>query len=128
LPISITPIYAAVLVALFILLAVRVLLYRRTAKIALGDGNDPELRNRVRAHGNLSEYAPMGLIALLLAELAGASGFWLHLTGVSLVLGRLVHAAHLSFFPKTYVLRIVALVLTFSAMGRAVTLALINAY
>lgn len=45
----------------------------------------------MRAHGNLSETAPMALLLMLL-ELAGVAAPWLMWMGTALVLGRLAHA------------------------------------
>jgi uncharacterized protein len=44
----ITALYASMLVPLFILLSVRVLLFRRSAKIGIGDGGDTTMLRRMR--------------------------------------------------------------------------------
>ena len=53
----ITVFYGSLLAPLFIMLAVRVIGVRRTARIALGDGGDDLLRRRIRVHANFAEYA-----------------------------------------------------------------------
>jgi uncharacterized membrane protein YecN with MAPEG domain len=47
-------------------------------------------------HGNFTEYTPTFLILLLLAELGGATFWFLHLMGASFLLGRVLHAYGLS--------------------------------
>lgn len=113
--IVVAPLYALPLVALFIGLSVAVVSRRRDRRVSLGDGGDAVLLARIRAHGNCAEFAPLGLVVLLLAELAGAAPFWLHLTGTALVAGRLAHAAALLGGPM--MLRVGGMALTFAALG-----------
>jgi uncharacterized protein len=114
-PLFITPAYAIPLVLLFIALSVRVILYRRGNRIPLGDAGDRVLLARIRAQGNCDEYMPLGLLLLLIAELSSAAFASLHIAGLCLLIGRTVHAAHLSFLPTRYTLRVVATVLTFAS-------------
>jgi len=58
----ITALYAGLLAPLFILLSIRVIDVRRTARISIGHGDDPELLRRMRVHANFAEYAPFALI------------------------------------------------------------------
>ena len=88
----ITGLYAALAAILIIVLAVRVVLYRRAHKIGLGDGEDRELRKRIRAHGNAVEYLPLALLLLLLLELNQTVPVLLHAFGCLLILARVVHA------------------------------------
>ncbi len=114
---TITPIYAAVMTALYLILSVRVIGRRRQAGISLGDGNDAEMRRRTRAHANFAEYVPLGLILMAMAELGGAPLVLVHLAGVALLLGRVLHAAHLSLWPRRFNLRVAGMLLTFAALG-----------
>ncbi len=98
-PLSITPLYAAPMVFLFMALSVRVIAYRRGHKIPLGDAGNPALLSRIRAQGNCAEYMPLGLLLLLMAELSGAPSFGLHSAGICLVVGRTVHAAIFPIWP-----------------------------
>ena len=92
----ITGLYVALAVLLVLVLGVRVVIRRWTARIGIGDGNDHELRKRIRAHGNAIEYLPIGLLALLLLDLDGTTPVLLHVFGVALILARAVHAFGLS--------------------------------
>jgi len=93
---AITPIYAALLTVLFVLLSFRVVFQRNAAKASFGDGGDQALLLRIRAHGNFSEYVPFGLVLLVIAELTAAPEWGLHLGGALLLLGRCLHALALA--------------------------------
>jgi len=92
----ITGLYAALGTVLIVILSLRVVLYRFRHRIGLGDGEDRELRRRIRAHGNCIEYLPLGLLLLLLLELQQTTPAVLHACGVALLLARAAHAWGLS--------------------------------
>jgi len=92
----ITGLYVALGVLLVLVLAIRVVLRRLSARIGIGDGDDTELRKRIRAHGNAIEYLPLGLLALLLLDLDGTSPPLLHACGIALLVARVSHAIGLS--------------------------------
>ena len=114
---QITPIYAALLAGLFLWLSIRVILVRRSERVSLGDGGSRELERRIRAQGNCAEYAPMGLLLILLAELQGGPGWVIHLLGITLVLGRVMHGLALS--AKQYALRVPGMALTLMMIAAA---------
>jgi uncharacterized membrane protein YecN with MAPEG domain len=91
-PPIVTSIYAALSAILLLVLAGRVVLQRRRSKIGLGDGGDSALQQCMRVHANAVEYLPLALILLLLLELRGIPAPWLHGLGISLVVGRVLHA------------------------------------
>ena len=121
--IAVTPIYAAAITLLFLGLSVRVITYRRGNRVSLGDAGQPELLARIRAHGNCAEYAPLGLLLLLIAELAGTGALGLHIAGLLLLIGRLSHAFALAG-PRRFVFRTVGMVMTFASLGLSAALAL----
>ena len=88
----ITALYAGLCGLLLLGLAVLVVARRRSARIGIGVSDDRELERRVRAHGNAAEYVPIALLLLLVAEMSGLGGTWLHLAGITLVASRLAHA------------------------------------
>ena len=94
---AVTPLYAAALGVLFVLLSVRVIVARRSRRLGFGAGGDPGMEPRIRIHANFAEYVPLALILLFMAESLGANALWLHLLGGSLLAGRLAHAILLSF-------------------------------
>jgi len=115
--VSITPIYAALLAVLFIVLSFRVIFVRRGERISLGDGQNPALRARVRVHANFAEYAPFALLIILMIELQGGSAILLHVIGMMLLAGRLAHAYGVSQHPQIMRLRVLGMILTFTSIG-----------
>jgi hypothetical protein len=65
---------------------------RVSNKINLGDGGEAAMTAKIRAHGNLTEYAPMVLILMALIELARGPSLWLWIVGVVFIVVRLAHA------------------------------------
>ena len=76
---TVTPIYAGLLVMLFFILSARVIQRRISARISVGDGDDKDLRKRMRVQANCAEYAPFGILLLLIVELQGTPVWTLHL-------------------------------------------------
>ena len=114
---TITAIYASVLALLYIWLSTRVIGYRRSNRISLGDKNDPELRQRIRAHSNCAEYAPIGVILLLLLELQGLPALAVHASGLCLLIGRAAHAIGLQPHPMNFGLRTIGMALTLTQLA-----------
>lgn len=112
----ITGIYAALVVILIVILAIRVVAYRRSHKIGLGDGDDIELRKRIRAHGNAIEYVPLYLVLLLLLELDQTVPALVHTFGIILIVARLAHAWGVSHHTGISPGRALGVVLTFGGL------------
>ncbi len=87
----ITALYASLLALLMIILAYQVIQQRIKHKSGLGHEQEPILV-AARAHANASEYIPITLILLTLAELNGASSLVLHICGSAFLLARMAHA------------------------------------
>jgi len=92
----VTPLYAGVLVLLFLVLSARVIYFRRTG-ISLGDGGDAGMLRVIRGHANFAEYVPLALLLMGMLELGRFSFFALHALGITLVVARLLHGYALSF-------------------------------
>lgn len=86
-----TIIFAAIFGILHVLFTLRVGAYRFSSKISMGDGDDRELRNRIRAHGNFIENVPIGLLLLLLNELNGLAESTLIVLGSIFLVSRILH-------------------------------------
>ena len=80
-------------VSLHLALTANVIRRRRRHRVSMGTGQDPALARAVRAHGNCSEYLPLGLVVLVAMELAGLAPWFVHLWGAAFVASRAVHAA-----------------------------------
>ena len=121
---AVTPIYAGCLALLFVVLSVRVILRRRVAKVSVGDGGEKVLIKRIRVQANCAEYAPLGLVLLLIVELSGAAALTVHELGLMLVAGRVMHAVGMGLTPQIPALRIIGMALTFTMIGLSAVLAL----
>ena len=92
----ITGFYASLLAIILIGLSVNIIKKRYIYKVGIGDGEQRPLAKAVRIHGNFTEYMPLALILLAIYELNGGEALWLHIIGITLVLGRLLHAVGLT--------------------------------
>ncbi len=123
----ISAIYAGLLALLLVWLSLNVIKLRRANKVRLGDGGVPELQNAIRTQGNAAEYIPIALILLVLLELSGAYLWLVHLAGVTLIIGRIVHARGLLSENLRY--RVWGMQLTiFTIIGLASVNIFFNAY
>ena len=86
-----TLLFAAIFGVLHVIFTLRVGGYRLKSKISLGDGGDPELRNRIRGHGNFIENVPIALLLLLLNELNGLPDGTLMILGSVFLVSRVLH-------------------------------------
>lgn len=64
---------------------------RVSAKIVHGDGGNPLLARRMRAHANFIENTPLVLILIGAIELAGKGGNWLPYVAAVYLLARVAH-------------------------------------
>ncbi len=92
----ITAAYAALIGLLAALLTVRVIVNRGRFNVDTGDGGQPALAQAIRAHGNLTEHAPIALLLIAFAESLAAPAAAVHALGAALVLARLSSAWGLS--------------------------------
>ena len=94
------PIVTAACAALIGLLAafltVRVILNRVRFNVDTGDAGHPALAQAIRAHGNLTEHAPLALLLIGFAEALNAPLVAIYALGGVLVLARLASAWGLS--------------------------------
>jgi uncharacterized membrane protein YecN with MAPEG domain len=104
---EIAALYCGVNILLLLVLAYLVTSGRRRHKITLGDGGHEGMSRTIRAHANASEYIPAGLVGIVVLSLFESLPIWvLHGGGISLTLGRLLHAwgLHASAFNQARVL------------------------
>jgi uncharacterized membrane protein YecN with MAPEG domain len=88
---SITITIAAAAALINVWLGVRVSRLRRKHHVSIGDGGNPAVAARMRAHANFVEYMPLFLILLGLVEAARGSSPWLWAAAILFTLGRLAH-------------------------------------
>lgn len=130
----VTSLYAALLTLLFVVLSTIVILSRMRTHSLLGTEH-PDLLRAARAHGNFAEYAPIGLILLGLLEMQQASHLLLHIVGLTLFAGRLLHAVsilrHKTATPGgsvTFYFRPLGMMLTFGSLLTAAFGLLLKAF
>ena len=90
--------------------------HRRREKITLGDGGFPPLIRAIRAHANAVEIAPIALIGLIVMVMANAPLWAIHVGGLSLTLGRALHAYGLSRDEGASFGRMVGMILSLTAL------------
>jgi uncharacterized protein len=114
----VTAIYAGLLALYFVWLATRVIKARRLHRVALGTPHRL-VERAARAHGNFAEYVPFALLLLALCEINGLPDWALHVLGVVLAAGRVLHATGISREPEEFRWRVLGMSLTFAMMGVA---------
>jgi hypothetical protein len=112
----ITALYAGLLAPILVYLAVRVIGRRRDARIGIGHGEDMELLRRIRVHANFAEYVPMALVLMALAEGLKVAPLLLHGLGVTLLVGRLLHAYGVSQPKENLSIRVAGMTATFAVL------------
>ena len=111
-----TAIYAATSGLLFFALSIRTIRMRRRHRVAIGDGNNNELRRAMRVHANFAEYTPLALLLVFFVESGGAPTPLVHGLGIALLAGRLLHAWGVSQPRENFRYRVTGMVLTFSVL------------
>lgn len=120
---EIVALYAALNLLLAPVLMFRVGGQRIAKKVNLGDGGDPVLLSRIRAHGNFTENAPLLLVGLFALAALSALPLVLHIFGAAFTLGRVAHAFGMSDAGKDGKGRLIGTLLTMlSYLGMAGTL------
>ena len=87
-----TPLYAALLGLMLIMLSIKIIKTRRKYHVSLGDANSIEMKRCMRAQANFSEYTPIFLILLAFSEMKGLSLWAVNLFGTVFFVGRIMHA------------------------------------
>ncbi len=125
--IVITPLYAGLLGIILLVLSIRVVaVVRAKGKIGYGDDGNPDYTTVVRGQGNFVEYVPLTIILIAFAEAGGTSATWIHVMGIALVVGRIMHPLGLTQKPGVNPLRFVGTNLTWLTLLAASVFVLVN--
>ena len=119
----VTSIIAAILTLIFVKLSFAVIGLRRKNKVGLGSGGHEDLERAIRAQANFAEYVPFGIILIACLELNGAPWWLLAIPGITLIMGRLIHAIGIQVPPPDFSKRVLGMKLTFVTL---ITLAILN--
>jgi uncharacterized protein len=88
--------YAGIMGLIAIWLGYIVGTWRRATKVSIGDGGNIDLIRAMRGQANFVESVPLALILMVYMAMAGAPALAIHILGVALVIGRIVHGMHFS--------------------------------
>jgi len=89
---TISMFYSGLLGLILIGLSLQVVLMRRRLRVGIGSGDQPELERTIRAQANFCEYVPLGILLLFVLEGSAAlNSVVLHVLGLALVIGRVLH-------------------------------------
>jgi uncharacterized membrane protein YecN with MAPEG domain len=111
-----TSIIASLLTIIFIKLSFAVIGLRRKNKVGLGSGGHDDLERAIRAQGNFAEYVPFGIILIACLELNGAPWWLVLIPGVTLIVGRLIHAVGINEPPPNFSKRVTGMKFTFNTL------------
>jgi len=123
-----TPTYAALLSLMFVGLSLRTIRLRRRFQVAIGDGRNPLLQRAMRVNANFAEYVPLALLLIWFVELHDGPRLHVHVLGIALLIGRLLHAWGVSQEKENFRYRVAGMMLTFAAMISASLAILINLF
>ena len=113
----ITIITASLLALWLVTLSLRVIRLRRTLGRNTPDAaQEQSLERAIRGQGNLTEYAPIFLLLLFLAEYSAQAQWFLALVAVLFLAGRLAHGVAFSFMKSNMLLRVGGMVLTLTSL------------
>lgn len=108
--------WSGLLILLMLVLSGVAVSGRRKHMVSFGDGGNQSLAAATRAFGNSAEYAPAGMIAMLLLAAVGAPVWMIHGVGATLLVGRIVHALGLLFQTGPSLGRVIGMLLTWIAL------------
>jgi len=103
----VTAVFACILTLLILMLAYRVVIYRRRYRVGYGEGNKEHLKQAISAHSNAVENIPLAILLMALLEYIEVPVILLAILATLFVMARFVHAYGLSHsigvsFGRTY--------------------------
>jgi uncharacterized membrane protein YecN with MAPEG domain len=119
----VTSIIACALTIIFIKLSFAVIGLRRKNRVGLGSGGIDDLERAIRAQGNFAEYVPIGIILIACLEFNGAPWWLVAIPGITLIIGRLIHAVGIKTPPPDFSRRVLGMKFTFYTL---ITLVVLN--
>lgn len=114
---TVTAFYAGLMALWLVGLGFEVSRRRRRHEVSHGDGGVAELEHAIRAHANACEYVPIALIVMGLSEGMGAPAWLLHVAGLMLVAGRVMHGVYFLAGARVFNLRFFGMMLTVVIIG-----------
>ncbi|MDR0807506.1 MAG: MAPEG family protein [Enterobacteriaceae bacterium] len=87
----VSALYVVLGALLLLKLSLDVIKMRTQYHVSFGDGGFYELQTAIRAQSNAMEYIPVALILMVVMEMNGANVWLVHVCGIMLIIGRLIH-------------------------------------
>lgn len=124
----VTTMTVGILGVLAVLLSINVIRHRGRSQISLDPTPDPGLHVAVRIFGNFTEYVPIALIVLAVAEInkTGTTILWV-ISGL-IVVGRLIHIFGLKVDKPLTIARVVGILFSWVSIGLGSVMCLIAAF
>lgn len=108
--------WSGLLILVLLVLSVRVVMGRRKHRVLLGDGGVGDMTLAMRAFGNAAEYIPAAIGALILLAVLGMPAWYVHLMGVLMLAGRLIHPSGLKLTGGVTPARLIGMTLTWTSL------------
>ncbi|RBP50785.1 MAPEG family protein [Arenicella xantha] len=115
----VTPLFAAVLGLLYVLLAFNVIRFRIRYRVAYGESDNIELIKASRIHANFGENVPFALFLMWMVEsmtLSSFEAFWL---GSILLIGRVLHVVGMAYPKNLMICRQIGVLATLGVIVKA---------
>lgn len=113
---QVTALYGALLAAIGVVLIFRVIAVRARTRVSILHGDDMELAQEIRRHGNFFEHVPLVLVLMALVEANGGNELILHSMGAILVAARIAQPFGLHYDQIMHPLRVIGSVGTLLPM------------
>lgn len=123
-----SPLYIGLAALLLLVLSARVMRLRGQHKVGIGDGGHQDLALAIRVQANFVEYVPIALLLLLCVDEVGDAKWIVHVLGILLLVGRVLHAYGLSRSPKESFGRASGTVLTLVVIVAGAVLAILGTF
>ncbi len=107
--------WAGLHIILLLILSILVVRKRQQHRVALGDGDIPDLAQAIRAFGNATEYVPAGMATLALFAALDVAPVVVHILGLLMFVGRVIHAIGLSRSGEATLARAIGVSITWLA-------------
>ncbi len=123
-----SPLYIGLAAILLMVLSVNVMRLRGRHGVGIGDGGHEDLARAIRVQANFVEYVPIALLLLLCVDLVGDAKWIVHLLGILLLVGRVLHAIGLAGSSGRSLGRAAGVVLTFVVLIAGAVLAILGTF
>ncbi len=109
--------YLFLSVILVLYLSFLIIKQRKKHLVSVGSGGHDEIKYLMRAHGNALEYLPLFLIMLCVYDANDAPAWAVHLFGMMMMVGRVLHAiAFVKYQSMALKIRFWGMILTFLSL------------